>query len=45
MMKVERMEVKKLVEEAKEKEIQEGECKFKIRETPENMKIVKINKN
>ena len=45
MTKVERMEVKKLVDEAKEREKKEGESLFKVRETPGNMRIVKIKKH
>ena len=43
-MKIERMKVKKLVEEAKEREKQEEEYMFKFRATPRNMKIKKIKK-
>ena len=39
--KVERMEIKKLVDEAKEREKKEGEYLFKVRRTPGNMRIVK----
>ena len=45
MTKVERMLVKKLIDEAKEREKKEGKYMFKIRGSPENMKIVKINKH
>ena len=45
MTKVERMLVKKLVDEAKEREKKEGKYMFKVRGSPENMKIVKINKH
>ena len=41
MTKIKRREVKKLVEEAKEWEKQEGQYKFKVCGSPGNMKIVK----
>ena len=45
MTKVERMEVKKLVDEAKEREKKEGKYLFKVRGTPGNMRIVQIKKH
>ena len=45
MTKVERTEIKKLVDKAKEREKKEGEYMIKVRGSPRNMKIVKIKKH